>query len=55
MVCILVFFLDSLYFKFKEFQSILLCKNTISNTHQYIPKEYLERMLKKCCRAPGKF
>lgn len=55
MVCILVFFLDSLYFKFKEFQGMLLCKNAISNTHQYIPEEYLERILKKGCRAPGKF
>jgi len=55
MVCIVVFFPDSLYFKLKEFQGKLLCKNTISNTYQDIPEEYLERMLKKVCRAPGKF
>lgn len=55
MVCILVVFLDSLYFKLKEFQGKLLCKNTISNTYQYMPEEYLERILKKGCRAAGKF
>lgn len=55
MVCMLGFFLDSLYFKLKEFQGKLLCKNTISNTYQYVPEEYLERTLKKGCRAPGKF
>lgn len=55
MVCTWVFFFDSLYFKLKEFQDILFCKNTISNTYQHMPEEYLERTLKKGCRAPGKF